>query len=79
MLGEISEILQGVKRDGPQVRGEASAEALTAAAAQVRDALDAIEREEVPRQYRKVLQEYFERLAGLVRAKQETSGGAQPE
>jgi len=65
--------------DGPQVRGEASAEALTAAAAQVRDALDAIEREEVPRQYRKVLQEYFERLAGLVRAKQETSGGAQPE
>jgi DNA-binding transcriptional regulator/RsmH inhibitor MraZ len=57
--------------DGPQVRGEASAAALSAAAAEVRDALDAIEREEVPRQYRKVLQEYFERLAGLVQARQE--------
>jgi hypothetical protein len=65
--------------DGPQVRGAASAEALSAAAAQVRDALDAIEREEVPRQYRKVLQEYFERLAGLVRAKQETGGEAPKE
>ncbi len=65
--------------DGPQVRGAASAEALTAAAAQVRDALDAIEREEVPRQYRKLLQEYFERLAGLVRAKQEAEAPALPK
>jgi hypothetical protein len=60
--------------DGPQIRGEASAATLTTAAAQVRDALDAIEREEVPRQYRNVLQEYFERLAGLVREKQESTG-----
>ncbi len=52
---------------GPQVRGEATAEVYEAARAQVRDALDAIEREEVPRQYRKVLQEYFERLAGVLR------------
>jgi len=56
--------------DGPQVRGEASREALAAAEAEVREALDAVEREEVPRQYQKVLQEYFERLAGLVREKQ---------
>jgi hypothetical protein len=59
--------------DGPQIRGEASAATLTTAAAQVRDALDAIEREEVPRQYRKVLQEYFERLAGLVKEKQQAA------
>ncbi|MBP7745670.1 MAG: hypothetical protein KA383_06015 [Phycisphaerae bacterium] len=61
--------------DGPQVRGAASAEVLTAAESQVRDALDAIEHEEVPRQYRKVLQEYFERLAGLVRDKQDAEPG----
>jgi hypothetical protein len=64
--------------DGPQIRGEASAATLTTAAAQVRDALDAIEREEVPRQYRKVLQEYFERLAGLVREKQGSTADTQP-
>lgn len=55
--------------DGPQIRGAASREALAAAEAEARDALDAVEREEVPRQYRKVLQEYFERLAGLVSEK----------
>ncbi len=52
--------------DGPQVGGEASREDLEAAHAEVRDAQDAIERQEVPRQYDKVLREYFERLAGLV-------------
>ena len=57
--------------DGPQVRGEASREALEAVASDVREAQDAIEREEVPRQYQKVLREYFERLAGLVREKQQ--------
>ncbi len=56
--------------DGPQIRGQASAEVLAAAESQVRDALDAIEREEVPREYRQALQEYFEHLAGLVRRKQ---------
>ncbi len=52
--------------DGPQVRGEASAEVLDAADADVRDALDAIDRKEVPRQYDKALREYFDRVAGLV-------------
>lgn len=56
--------------DGPQVRGEASAAELSAAEAEVRAALDAIERQDVPRQYEKVLREYFERLAGLVRERQ---------
>lgn len=53
--------------DGPQVPGAATAETRQAAAAEVRDALDAIEREEVPQQYRKALREYFDRLAGVMR------------
>jgi len=53
--------------DGPQVRGEAMTEVMNVAASAVRDALDAIEREEVPYQYRQVVREYFESLAGLVR------------
>lgn len=57
--------------DGPQVRGEAAGEALAAVESEVREAQDAIEREEVPRQYQKVLREYFERLAGLMREKQQ--------
>jgi len=52
--------------DGPQVAGEASAEVLAAAEAGVREASEAIERNAVPRQYDRVLREYFERLAGLV-------------
>lgn len=61
--------------DGPQLPGQASAEALAAAEAGVREASDAIERNAVPRQYDRVLREYFERLAGLVRE----SRGAAPE
>lgn len=61
-------ILGSVLVDGPQRVGHATAEARQAAAAEVRDALDAIEREEVPPQYHKVLREYFDRLAGLMRA-----------
>lgn len=57
--------------DGPQVRGQAAGEALAAIESEVREAQDAIEREEVPRQYQKVLREYFERLAGLMREKQQ--------
>lgn len=60
-------ILGSVLVDGPQRVGHATAEARQAAAAEVRDALDAIEREEVPPQYHKALREYFDRLAGLVR------------
>ncbi|MEW6200001.1 MAG: hypothetical protein AB1601_15225 [Planctomycetota bacterium] len=61
-------ILGSVWVDGPQRVGHATAEARQAAAAEVRDALDAIEREEVPPQYHRVLREYFDRLAGLTRA-----------
>jgi len=56
--------------DGPQVRGEATAEAIGTAEAEVRDALDAVEREDIPQQYQRVLREYFEHLAGLMREKQ---------
>ncbi len=65
--------------DGPQIRGEANAEVLGAAEAEMRDATDAIERQDVPRQYNRVLQEYFERLAGLIRERQggdDTAGEA---
>lgn len=51
--------------DGPQVRGEARAEAVDAVGVAVAEAQDAIEREDVPAQYHRVVQEYFERLAGL--------------
>jgi chemotaxis protein histidine kinase CheA len=56
--------------DGPQVRGEASAEVLGAAEAEIRDAVDAVDKARIPRQYDKTLREYFERLAGLVRERQ---------
>ena len=56
--------------EGPQVRGQATAEEMTAVNSELRDALDAVEREEVPRQYQPVLRAYFERLAGLLREQQ---------
>ncbi len=56
--------------EGPQVRGQASAEDVAAAAAEVNDQLDNVEREDVPRQYHKALREYFDRLAGLMREQQ---------
>lgn len=59
--------------EGPQVRGEATAEALATAQSEVRDALDNVEREDVPRQYHNALRAYFERLAGLMRADDESS------
>ena len=58
--------------DGPQVRGEANADVTEAVNSAVRDAEDAVEREEVQRQYQRVVQNYFERLAGLM------SGQTQP-
>jgi DNA repair exonuclease SbcCD ATPase subunit len=51
--------------DGQQVRGEATAEVRDAVSSAQRDATDAIERHEVPRQYHGVVREYFYRLAGL--------------
>jgi hypothetical protein len=57
--------------DGPQLRGEATADAQEAVGAALRDATDAIERQQVPRQYERVLRDYFESLAGLARGKVE--------
>ncbi|MEW6251173.1 MAG: hypothetical protein AB1716_11035, partial [Planctomycetota bacterium] len=61
---------------GPQVGGQASAEAVSAGMAAIRDAQDAVDREEIPRQYEPVAKEYFERLAGLLKAR---NGGAAKE
>jgi len=52
--------------DGPQMRGQATAEAREAVNAAQRDAQDAIDRDEVPRQYHGAVQQYFLRLAGLM-------------
>ncbi len=67
------EIIGQMLVDGPQVPGHANAEALSAAEAELRDALDAIDRNEVPRQYEKVMREYFARLAGLIEQQQDAS------
>jgi hypothetical protein len=69
------EIIGQMLIDGPQTRGEASAEARDTVNSAVRDASDAIERQDVPRQYERVLRLYFESLAGLV---QEPSKAVQP-
>lgn len=54
--------------DGPQIRGEATAEAREAVASAVRDAQDAIERQDVPAQYQRPVASYFEKMAGLGRS-----------
>lgn len=50
---------------GQQVKGHADAEASETVAAALRDAAEAIDREELPRQYESVQRQYFDRLAGL--------------
>lgn len=68
--------------DGPQIKGEATAEVTEALGSALRDAEDAVERDEIPRQYQRVVQLYFERLAGLMRAKSKTEpqeGAPKPE
>jgi hypothetical protein len=59
--------------DGPQMRGQATAEVRDAVNSAQRDAQDAIDHDEVPRQYQSAVQEYFLRLAGLI-----NRGGAPP-
>lgn len=61
------EIIGKMLVDGPQVRGEATAEAREVVTAALRDATDAIERQQTPQQYHRVMRDYFESLAGLVR------------
>lgn len=62
------EIIGRMLVDGPQAKGEATAETSEAVIAAVRDATDAIERQRAPRQYEHVLRAYFESLAGLAPA-----------
>jgi len=76
------EIIGQLLIDGPQIKGEARAEATAAVIAAQRDAEDAIERDEIPRQYERVVRFYFERLAGLIRHQVDSddqSDGGQPQ
>jgi chemotaxis protein histidine kinase CheA len=52
--------------EGPQVRGEANAEAVAVARSELRAMEDAVERDELPHQYRNAAKTYFERLAGIM-------------
>ena len=60
------EIIGQTLIDAAQIKGEAGAEARDAVNSAVRDATDAVERNQIPRQYERVLKVYFERLAGLI-------------
>lgn len=60
------EIIGQMLIDAPQIKGEAAAELRDAVNSAVRDATDAVERNQIPRQYEHVLKVYFERLAGLI-------------
>lgn len=51
--------------DGPQVKGESMASAREALMSEIKDATDAINRDEIPRQYQHTAKTYFDRLAGL--------------
>ena len=59
--------------DGPQIKGQANAELREAVGAATRDAQDAIDRDQVPRQYQSAVQKYFEQLAGLLRGSDDDS------
>lgn len=63
--------------DGPQIKGEASAEVKDAVNSAVRDATDAVEHDRVPRQYHDVTKSYFESLARL--AGSSPTGDAAPK
>ena len=60
------EIIGQMLIDAPQIKGDAAAELRDAVKSAVRDATDAVERNQIPRQYERVLKVYFERLAGLI-------------
>lgn len=66
---QSGEIIGQVLIDGPQMKGEAAAEAREVVATAIRDAEGAIDRQSVPRQYEIVLKTYFDRLAGLEAAR----------
>ena len=60
------EIIGQMLIDAPQIKGDAAAELRDAVNSAVRDATDAVERNQIPHQYERVLKVYFERLAGLI-------------
>ncbi len=61
---------------GEQVKGRAEAVVGETVAAALRDAAEAIDREELPRQYESAQRQYFDRLAGLANRNKE--GGGKP-
>jgi hypothetical protein len=63
---------------GPQSRGEASDKVYDAALSEVRDAEDAVEQTNLPRQYHKSAKAYFEQLAGLLESRRATAKDDQP-
>lgn len=74
------EIIGQMLVDGPQLKGEAQAEVRAAISSEMREASDAIERDEVPRQYERVLKVYFDSLAGLAQpVRADTPPQAPPE
>lgn len=65
--------------DGPQIKGEALAEATEALNASERDVTDPIDRDDVPRQYERVTREYFERLANVIGKKVKPKSESKPD
>lgn len=76
---QSGEIIGQVLIDGPQMKGEAAAEAREVVSAAIRDAEGAIDRQSVPRQYETVLKTYFDRLAGLEAARLKNAQQASEE
>lgn len=72
------EIIGQMLFDGPQVKGQSTAKVRDAVIAAVRDATDAINRDEVQRQYERAVREYFDGLAGLVGEAEAPASPAQP-
>ncbi len=63
--------------DAPMVKGRVQSEVRAVVEAAVREADDAIEKERVPRQYQRVIRDYFLSLAGLVGGEGEAATPAQ--
>ena len=69
-VGKLSngQIIGEVLVNGPLQRTESGAAVRDAVQSAVRDAEDAVQREDVPRQYHKSMKSYFDKLAGLAPA-----------
>ncbi len=71
---QAGQIIGKVLVDGPQIKGQATAEQREAVTAAQRDMEDAIEHDQIPRQYERATRQYFERLAGLIGEKAAKAG-----